>query len=88
MKQVEWTKKLTEDFIDMAMLSDDEAYIMRSRVKNVPVSIQADTLSCSEATVHRMIAKIKRKYDIVQRENPEHFPPRKKSAKEKWMDEN
>lgn len=88
MKQVHWTKQLTEDFIDEGMLSDDEAYLLRSRVKNTPVSIQAYNLSCSEATVHRMIAKIKEKYDIVQKANPDKFPPRRKSAKEKWMDEN
>lgn len=87
MKQVRWTKQLTEDFIDLAMLSDDEAYIIRSRVKNTPVSIQASELSCSESTVHRMIAKLKKKYDLVQKENPDKFPPRRKSAKETWMDE-
>lgn len=88
MKQVKWTKKLTEDFIELAMLSDDEAYIIRSRVKGTPVSIQADYLCCSESTVHRMIAKMKNKYDNIQKEYPEKFPVRKKSAKETWMDEN
>lgn len=88
MKQVRWTKKLTEDFIELAMLSDDEAYIIRSRVKNTPVSIQAAELSCSESTVHRMIAKLKKKYDVIQKEYPDKFPTRKKSAKETWMDEN
>lgn len=86
--QIKWTKQLTEDFIEMAMLSDDEAYIIRSRVKNTPVSIQSAYLNCSESTVHRMIAKLKKKYDVVQKENPNKFPPRKKSAKETWMDRN
>lgn len=88
MHQIHWTKQLTEDFIDMAMLSEDEAYILRSRVKNTPVSIQSAYLCCSESTVHRMIAKIRKKYDVVQKENPNKFPLRKKSAKETWMDEN
>lgn len=88
MHQIHWTKQLTEDFIDMAMLSEDEAYILRSRVKGTPVSIQSAYLCCSESTVHRMIAKIRKKYDVVQKENPNKFPLRKKSAKETWMDEN
>ena len=86
-KQVRWTKQLTEDFIDLAMLSDDEAYIMRSRVKGVSVTAQALELNCSESTVHRMIAKLKKKYDTVQAEHPDKFPPRRTSAKETWMDE-
>ena len=84
--QIKWTKQLTEDFIDMAMLSDDEAYLMRSRVKGTSVTAQAIYLNCSESTVHRMIAKIKKKYDTVQKENPEKFPLRRKSAQETWMD--
>lgn len=85
--QVKWTKQLTEDFIETAMLSDEEAYIMRSRVKGVSVTAQAFHLQCSESTVHRLIAKLKKKYDVVQSENPEKFPPRRKSAQETWMDE-
>ena len=84
--QVKWTKQLTEQFIDMAMLSDDEAYIIRSRVKGTPVSVQAVCLSCSESTVHRMIATLKRKYDSVQAENPDIFPKRYYSQKERYMD--
>lgn len=84
--QVKWTKQLTEDFIDLAMLSDDEAYIMRSRVKGEWVTAQARHLQCSEPTVHRMIAKLKKKYDTVQKEYPDKFPPRRKSDKETWMD--
>lgn len=83
-----WTKQKTEDFIELAMLSDDEAYIMRTRVKGVPISVQASELHVSESTVHRMIAKIKKKYDHVQKEYPDRFPKRRYSAKETWMDEN
>lgn len=87
MHQVKWTKKLLCDLYEHAMLNEDEQYIMESRIKGVPVSMQAVHLCCSEATVHRMIAKIKIKYDAVQKEYPEKFPPRRKSAKETWMDE-
>lgn len=86
--EVKWTKKLLDDLYEHAMLNDNERYIMESRIKGVPVSIQADHLCCSEATVHRMISRIKKKYDAVQAEYPEKFPKRKKSAKETWLDNN
>ena len=87
-KQIKWTKNLTESFIDLAMLSEEEAYIMRSRVKNTPISVQADFLGCSTSTVNRYISQLKRKYDEVQKEYPDKFPVRKSSAKETWMDNN
>lgn len=68
------------------MLSPEECYIMESRCKNVSVTAQAIHLNCSESSVHRMIALLKKKYDAVQREHPDKFPPRKYSAKETWMD--
>lgn len=87
-KQIRWTKQLTESFIDLAMLSDEEAYIMRTRVKGTPISVQADFLGCSISTVNRYISQLKKKYDEVQKEYPEKFPIRKSSAKETWMDNN
>lgn len=85
--QVNWTKKLLENFYEYALLNDDEIYIMESRIKGTPVSLQAAHLCVSESTVHRMISKIKKKYDAVQKEHPDKFPPRRASAKETWMDE-
>lgn len=87
-KQVKWTKQVFQDFCDYALLNDDEIYIMESRIKGVPVSMQASHLCCSESTVHRMIKTLKMKYDLVQSENPDKFPVRKKSEKETWMDNN
>lgn len=86
MRSVHWTKQLTEDFIDLAMLNEDESYILRSRVKNTPISIQADYLCCSPRTVDRMIKELKHKYDLVQKEYPDKFPVRRTSATEKWLD--
>lgn len=86
--QVKWSKQVLTDFCNLALLNEDEIYIMESRVKGTPVSLQADHLCCSESTVHRMIAKLKKKYDVVQKEFPDKFPKRRKSAKETWMDNN
>lgn len=87
-KQVMWTQKVLESFIELAALSEDEAYIMRTRVRGITVTQQALNLNKSEATVHRMIANLKQKYDAVQKEHPELFPVRKISKVEKFMDEN
>ncbi len=83
-----WTDKLTEAFIERGALSDDEAFIMRTRARGYSVSYQAMQLHKSESTVARMISKIKQRYDAVQKEYPEEFPIRKSSKVEKWMDEN
>lgn len=86
--QVPWTKERVDSFIEMAMLNDDEAFIMRSRVLKVPVSTQATYLSLSESRVHQIVSELKIKYDNLQREvnDPQKFPPRRFSKEEVWMD--
>lgn len=86
MKQVHWTEKKTEFFIEKGCLNEEQAYIMRSRVRGSTVTEQALYLNKSEATIHRMIRTLKDLYDEVQREHPDDLPPRKKSAKEDYMD--
>ena len=86
--QILWTDKLTEEFIKCAALSDNEAYIIRTRARGYTVTQQAMYLGLSESTVHRMIAKLKTKYDAVQKEQPDLFPVRKVSKTEQFMDEN
>lgn len=87
-KQVLWTDKLTESFIRKAMLSDDEAFVMRTRARGYTVTQQAMELNKSESTIHRMIRDIKNKYDAVQKEYPDEFPIRKTSKVEEFMDKN
>lgn len=64
MKQVQWNKTVYELFKTEAMLSDDEQYIMESRIRNVPISAQADFLGVSESSVHRMVNLLKKKYRL------------------------
>lgn len=85
-KQVTWTKKIIEDFIEYAYLSEDEALIMRTRAQGWTVSKQAMELNKSESSVHKTIKSLKEKYDIVQKEHPDKFPKRRTSAKEEYMD--
>lgn len=77
MHQVRWTKNILDKFIEMAMLSEEEEFIMRTRCKGWTVTQQALKLNKSEASIHRMIKTLKAKYDAVQAEDPEFFPRRK-----------
>ena len=85
-KQVPWTHRLTERFIELGALNSDEAFIMRGRVRGMTVTEMAFNLSKSESTIHRTIKLLKIKYDLVQKEYPDEFPVRKSSAKETYMD--
>lgn len=86
--QVPWNERILNDFIRLACLSEDEAYIMRTRAHGTPVSVQATALNLSESAVAKKIALLKRKYDKVQEEYPEKFPKRRRSARETWLDNN
>ena len=85
--QVKWSRKTFEDFCKYGMLNSDEIYILESRIQGTPISEQSYQLNVSPSTVSRMISKMKKKYDTVQKLHPDLFPPRKYSAKETWMDE-
>lgn len=59
--------------------------VLRTRAQGWTVKRQALELSMSEASVHRIIKRLKHKYDEAQKHNI-ILPPRKKSAKELYMD--
>lgn len=84
-KQVPWNKIILEEFISLACLSKEEEQIMRTRVAGWTVTKQAMEFGMSEATVARIIKRLKAKYDIVQKYSV-LLPPRKHSAEETYMD--
>lgn len=83
--QVPWNKVILETFIEEALLTKDEEWIMRTRVAGWTITQQADKLGMSKSSVDRLIRNLKKKYDNVERTNP-LLPPRKTSAKEMYMD--
>lgn len=83
--QVIWSKIVLEEFIDAGNLTVFEEHIMRTRVAGWSITQQALKFNVSEATVNRTVARLKKKYDAVQKNNP-ILPPRKESAKELYMD--
>lgn len=84
-KQVPWSSQIIKRFSELALLSDEEIFILETRAKGWSVSKQAQHLNCSESTVAKRIALLKKKYDSVQA-NDELLPPRRYSSKETWMD--
>lgn len=85
-KQVLWTQQVLESFIEKALLTEDEEYIMRTRCRGMTVVQQAIKMNKSESAVNKMISVIKIKYDAVQKEFPDLFPERRYSIAETYMD--
>lgn len=86
-KQVAWNKIILEEFISLACLSKTEEMIMRTRVSGWTITKQAYELHMSESSVKRIIARLKKKYDKVQKYSA-LLPPRKNSVEETYLDEN
>lgn len=84
-KQVPWNKIILEKFIEVAMLNEEEEAIMRTRVEGWTITRQALELGMSESKVSKIIARLKIKYDNVQKYEP-LLPPRRSSAEETYMD--
>lgn len=76
-----------ETFIEDAMLSKEEEMILRTRASGWTRTEQSIKLGMSISTVDKIIARLKKKYDVAQQFNP-LLPPRKSSAKETYMDNN
>lgn len=83
--QVPWNKIILEEFLRLAALTPDEEHIMRTRVAGWSRTRQAMELGMSIATVDRIIARLKTKYDAVQKYSA-ILPPRRSSEQEAWQD--
>lgn len=84
--QVIWTKRVLDFFCEAANLTPFEREVMITRLTMTRLQ-QADYLSVSLSTLDKCIARLKRKYDAVQKEYPDELKPRRKSAAETYMDE-
>lgn len=86
--QVPWNKVILEEFIRIGCLSKTEEMIMRTRVHGWTITKQSYELNMSESNIKKIIARLKKKYDNVEKYSPLLLPPRKHCAKELYMDEN
>lgn len=83
--QVPWNKIILEEFIRLAILTKDEEAVMRTRVAGWTRVEQSMKLGMSLAKVDKITARLKKKYDGVQRYIA-ILPPRKTSTEETYMD--
>lgn len=66
-RQVPWNAVLLDEFIKLAMLNEEEIYIMKARLKgDSRVKISMD-LNVSIPTLDRKISILKKKYDDAQK---------------------
>mgnify|MGYP004639797755 FL=1 len=84
-KQVPWNKIILEEFISVGCLSKTEEMIIRTRVHGWTIAKQAYELGLSESAVKKIVAKLKKKYDKVQKYSC-LLSPRKTSEKELYLD--
>lgn len=84
-KQICWTKKIVDTFIEEAYLTEEEQDILRTRVAGLTISEQAEKFNISIGKVNRIIKRLKWKYDNVQK-YCQDLPLRKESAAELYMD--
>lgn len=86
MKQVKWTKKVLETFIEEGCLSPVDEQIMRTRIKGWTQTKQSMELGLSMSALNEHIKNLKLLYDAVQKEHPDTMPVRKKSKQEMAQD--
>lgn len=84
-KQVPWNKFIVERFVELAMLTEEEEEILRSRVDGMTITQQSIKYHMSISKVNKIIARLKKKYDAVEKYDV-MLPPRKFSAEEIYMD--
>lgn len=80
--QIDWNRTIMEEFINEAILSEDEENILRTRVAGLSRQQQAMELNMSLQSIDRAIRRIKDKYDKVA-EYDKILPKRRLGAIEK-----
>lgn len=66
-KQVPWNKIILDEFVELALLTEDEQKIMRTRIAGWTRVKQSMEFGMSLSSIDRTIATLKHKYDGVQK---------------------
>lgn len=82
-QQVPWDQQILDEFIRRALLSEEDQWLLRSRIDGMSRSQQAEHLGLSERSVDRRISRLKSKYDHVQ-PGSSGLPPRRRRAADTW----
>lgn len=84
-KQVPWNKAIFERFAELAMLSEEEQDIMKTRIAGWSRNRQSYKFGMSLATLDRIIKRLKIKYDHAAKLDS-RLPKRKRSVKETYAE--
>lgn len=76
-RQIPWTKTLLEDFIQEALLTEDEEFIVRTRIAGWSSIKQSMERGLSTATISNIVKRCKEKYDNLHKQFPNRFPKRR-----------
>ena len=85
--KVPWNKTLLEDFIKEGLLTEDEEFIMRTRLAGWSQVKQAMERNISTATVSNIVRRLKDKYAELSEQFPDRFPPIKQNNVEDLLDD-
>lgn len=80
-KQVPWNLVILDEFVKLACLNELEKKIMYTRIDGWSIAKQSHEFYVSESSINKIIARLKIKYDNVQKYS-NILPPRKNCAKE------
>ena len=85
--KVPWNKTLLEDFISEGLLTEDEEFIMRTRLSGWSQVKQSMERNISTATVSNIVRRLKDKYNKLSEQFPDRFPPMKQNDVEDMLDD-
>ena len=85
--KVPWNKTMLEDFISEGLLTEDEEFIMRTRLAGWSQVKQAMERGISTATVSNIVKVLKTKYNELSKQFPDRFPPMKHNDVEDMLDD-
>ena len=82
-----WNRTLREDFSKEGLLTEDEEFIMRTRLAGWSQVKQAMERNISTATVSNIVRRLKDKYAELSEQFPDRFPPIKQNNVEDLLDD-
>ena len=85
--KVPWNRTLLEDFIKEGLLTEDEEFIMRTRLAGWSQVKQAMERNISTATVSNIVRRLKDKYRKLSGQFTDRFPPMKQNDVEDMLDD-
>lgn len=85
--KIPWNKTMLEDFISEGLLTEDEEFIMRTRLAGWSQVKQAMERGISTATVSNIVKVLKTKYYDLSEQFPDRFPPMKQNDVEDILDD-